>query len=149
MNVKLQQKIFNDFPRLFKRNGIRASPIDLGIDCENGWYKLIYELCQDLTRYLDNLPKQTFIDNIKVEQIKEKFGTLRFYVSHYDDYTRERIQKAESQSWITCEICGGKKATLTVRGGYYQTLCRKCRLKKGSNLIKKKISKNVAWVSGK
>lgn len=42
------------------------------ISCEKGWYPLIIELDQKLT---DMAP------NYEIHQIKEKFGTLRYYIS--------------------------------------------------------------------
>ena len=39
-------------------------------------------------------------------QVKEKFGTLRFYVNGGDDATHALINMAESMSARTCETCG-------------------------------------------
>lgn len=52
-----------------------------GCECSEGWYPLIRELCQAITdRYTqDGIPV-----DIVVEQIKEKFASLRFYYSFED-----------------------------------------------------------------
>jgi hypothetical protein len=56
-----------------------------------------------------------------VSQVKEKFGTLRFYI---DGGTKEHynyIRFAESMSAVTCETCGAPGKT---RGhGWYYTAC--------------------------
>jgi hypothetical protein len=39
-------------------------------------------------------------------QVKEKFGTLRFYTNHEDDYISGLISMACSMSSVTCEVCG-------------------------------------------
>lgn len=54
-------------------------------------------------------------------QVKEKFGTLRFYYDGGDDYIRGIVSMAESMSAVTCEECGvpGKQRG----GGWIQTLC--------------------------
>lgn len=44
----------------------------------------------------------------QIQQVKEKFGTLRFYVSSSDDITNALIGMAESLSTITCEDCGNR-----------------------------------------
>lgn len=41
-----------------------------------------------------------------VVQVKEKYGTLRFYYDGGDDYVRGVVAMAESISAHTCEVCG-------------------------------------------
>ncbi len=63
-----------------------------------GWWPLIAELDRDL-RALD--------PDYKVSQVKEKFGTLRFYTfGHGGEAFFRRILKAEHKSSETCETCG-------------------------------------------
>lgn len=61
------------------------------------------------------------IPQVVAEQVKEKFGTLRFYYDGGDDYVQGLVSMAESMSSITCETCG----TLgRIReGGWIRTLC--------------------------
>ena len=61
------------------------------------------------------------IHQVRVAQVKEKFGGLRFYVDNADDYVRGAIEMAEMMSLRTCEVCGnrGRKHT----GGWIRTLC--------------------------
>jgi hypothetical protein len=61
----------------------------------------------------------------QVEQVKEKFGTLRFYVSGYTDEIHEFIHMAEELSYITCEKCGATTAKQRGRGWIY-TACKDC-----------------------
>jgi hypothetical protein len=54
-------------------------------------------------------------------QIKEKFGTLRFYYYGGDDYCRGVESMAESMSAVTCEVCGSSGK---IRNGkWIRTLC--------------------------
>ena len=46
------------------------------------------------------------IEQVVVTQIKEKFGTLRFYYHGGDDYIRGLEAMAESMTARTCEDCG-------------------------------------------
>jgi len=56
-----------------------------------------------------------------VSQVKEKFGTLRFYVNSATEAQYNYITFAESMSARTCEQCGNPGKTLG-RGWYY-TAC--------------------------
>jgi len=59
---------------------------------------------------------------VTLDQVKEKFGTLRFYYSGGDDYISGLVSMAESMSAVTCDECGnpGKQ----VGGGWITTLCQ-------------------------
>jgi hypothetical protein len=59
----------------------------------------------------------------KVDQVKEKFGTLSFYCST-NDTIRKYVRFAESLSAVTCEECGdyGK---LESNHGWWSTVCKK------------------------
>jgi len=58
---------------------------------------------------------------VTVDQIKEKFGTLRFYYTGGDDYIDGLVSMAEAMSSVTCESCGNPgKST---GGGWIRTLC--------------------------
>ena len=61
------------------------------------------------------------VPQIIAVQIKEKFGTLRFYTDGGDQYTRGVLAMAECMSAVTCEECGncGKVRT----SGWHRTLC--------------------------
>lgn len=54
-------------------------------------------------------------------QVKEKFGTLRFYVDKGDDRCYNLISFAESMSGRTCETCGKPGTWYPL--GWNQTLC--------------------------
>lgn len=54
-------------------------------------------------------------------QVKEKFGTLRFYYSGGDDFVSGIEHMAESMTAVTCETCGAPGKSRS--GGWIQTLC--------------------------
>ena len=58
---------------------------------------------------------------VTLDQVKENFGTLRFYYQGGDDYIRGLVSMAESMSGVTCEECG-KPGTQTP-GGWIKTVC--------------------------
>jgi hypothetical protein len=57
----------------------------------------------------------------RASQVKEKYGTLRFYMSGGTDKIYEFIDEAERKSAQTCEVCGAH-GDLRV-GGWLKTLC--------------------------
>jgi hypothetical protein len=74
--------------------------------------------------------KKKIIPQLEAVQVKEKYGSLRFYLSGYprqpeiDARVTAYINFAESMSCVTCEQCGmpGKQ-----RGGHWVfTLCKAC-----------------------
>ena len=62
------------------------------------------------------------ITQVTLDQVKEKFGTLRFYYSGGDDYIRGLVSMAESMSGVTCETCG--KPGTSTGGGWIKTVCK-------------------------
>lgn len=86
-----------------------------------GWHPLVeecYNVCVE--------------NEIDITQVKEKFGTLRFYIFGGSDKVYNKIEDICARSAIICEQCGGSGRTIDVNGWYY-TLCPNCekRLKDG------------------
>jgi hypothetical protein len=68
------------------------------------------------------------IPQVTLDQVKEKFGTLRFYYTGGDDYISGMVSFAESLTAVTCEECGnvGKSRG----GGWIHTYCDPCEEKR-------------------
>lgn len=64
----------------------------------------------------------TEVRQVVLDQVKEKFGTLRFYYTGGDDVVDGMVRMAESMSAVTCEVCG-QPGEQTV-GGWIRTLCK-------------------------
>ena len=100
-----------------------------GMDCGLGWLKIIDVLLQTIAQHEKNLKRYRphWFSNeyhpVRVEQIKEKFGGLRFYYSGGDDYVQGAVEMAEQWAQNTCELCGSPG---TLRGlSWIRTLCDK------------------------
>jgi hypothetical protein len=61
------------------------------------------------------------VPQVIVAQVKEKFGTLRFYYSGGDDEISGMVRMAEAMSAVTCEQCGSPGEQR--HGGWIRTLC--------------------------
>lgn len=62
-------------------------------------------------------------------QVKEKYGTLRFYYYGGDDIVAAYVDMAESMSSVMCEVCGAPGHSRG--GGWVQTLCDEHAAEKG------------------
>ncbi len=135
MNHENSQKLYNDFPDLYrgKTKPITKSLMSFGFECGDGWFELIYNLSRDITVYCIK-------ENIKmpeVIQVKEKFGSLRFYIQFGDDNISRMIRDAEQLSSKICEVCGENGDTKAINF-WYSTLCKKhIELKTRRGIIKR------------
>lgn len=57
-------------------------------------------------------------------QVKEKFGSLRFYMTSSTDEMEAAIEEAVEKSAVTCEECG--KPGKILWGGWFYCRCRDC-----------------------
>lgn len=61
------------------------------------------------------------VRQVVAEQVKEKFGGLRFYYLGGDEYISGLSAMAESMSYVTCEECGNPGKPNKI--GWIRTLC--------------------------
>lgn len=73
-----------------------------GIACRDGWYNIINSTCIYIQLHVD----ETGCPQVEAIQVKEKFGTLRFYYRGGDSAIASIIQVMENHSAHTCEECG-------------------------------------------
>lgn len=106
-----------------------------GIECGNGWRKLISPIINKIS---EENTKRNDEDKIIICQIKEKFGGLRFYVVNSTDEIKEMINKAEEESFKLCEICGSTKDVgMLNNNGWIKTICKNCFVEMEYEYIKK------------
>jgi hypothetical protein len=93
-----------------------------GVACGAGWFYILDKLCANIQHHIDWKNKsEVVVPQVTIDQIKEKFGCLRFYYSGGDEYISGMVTLAESMSGVTCEECGsiGERRS----GGWIRTLC--------------------------
>lgn len=130
MNRENTEKLFNDFPLLYRNKdlSIKESLISFGFECDDGWFNIIYNLSKEIYTFCKS--KNVSIEEYPtVLQVKEKFGGLRFYVGpiHKSIFKQvsEFIECAEKQSIETCELCGATAQTKFFNS-WGKTLCENC-----------------------
>ena len=112
------------FPLCFEREGCCMT---FGVEHGAGWNLIVEELLGKIEAHLAEKYAAGHRDPdhlFAVDQIKEKFGTLRFYASCADDTIYNWIDEAERKSSYTCEKCS-KPASLHCRKGFFwiHTFC--------------------------
>ena len=113
------EKLFNEFPKLFEhRKNKQISLLYFGVECNSGWFDLIY----NLTKTVSKLVKEKGIKDFEIVQIKEKFGGLRYYTNFYTESIGKLIRDAEEKSYKICEVCG--KPGKLRKVSWYRTLCK-------------------------
>ena len=132
MSPEKSEQLVAIYPELFSNPSDKSCINLFGFECCDGWF----ELLKDLLIKLKELGKKNikgqcgFDDDLeyppRVIQIKEKYGSLRFYLDWETEEISELIREAEGKSRQTCERCG-EPGSIEKRGGWYSCLCDKCQ----------------------
>lgn len=108
------QKLAEKYPDFFKMH--------FGFECGPGWYKIIEKLTDDINAII----QRDKLENFYATTVKEKYGTLRYYMSIETDEMSDLIEKAEDETEITCEVCGNPGQMS--RNGYWLAVrCNECQ----------------------
>ena len=115
---EFSKRMEEKYPKMF------AEPYG-GFAVGAGWWPIIESLCANIQSHTDwwnkNRETRPVVEQVVVEQIKEKFGGLRFYYTGGDDQISGMVRMAEEWAAHSCETCGapGKRRA----GGWIRTLC--------------------------
>jgi len=126
-----RDKLVAKYPSLYgdrKRDPKRASMAYPSVG--DGWR----EILEDLSNEISKIDRYKLVS---VEQVKEKFGGLRFYfnVKEHDEVDKRDllnrvftlVSKAEERSQSVCEKCGAPGALYGNDHGWLKVLCDDCR----------------------
>jgi len=124
MKQELDEYLCKVFPKIFAQRNLPMTETCMcwGFECGDGWFNIINQLCQNIQHHIDwkNKEKEV-VAQVVVSQVKEKYGTLRFYYSGGDDTIDGMVSMAASMSGVTCEQCGNPGTQNY--GGWITTLC--------------------------
>lgn len=157
MKEELVKQLHERYPLIFERK--------TWCECGDGWYDLINTLCHSMQSHIDNRARQRMwaiehnrklqenpdykpydatprtvpdeIDQVVVQQIKEKFGGLRFYCNGGSEGTHGMISLAEDLSYGICEECGNRGERRS--GGWIRTLCDEHHVKRSLGAVNMKL----------
>lgn len=125
MNQANTTKLLQAFPRLYGRSdcAIDNNFTLFSFECGDGWFQLIWDLSVSIEAEADKagLTEQGFP---QATVVKEKYGTLRVYLSNYTDEIFDLVESAEERSAHICEACG--KAGREHDDGWLKTRCDHC-----------------------
>ena len=125
MKQELQQILFDRYPLIFAdiEKNPNESLMSFGICTGDGWFWLIDKLCAQLQFDIDNNREPQIV----AFQVKEKYGSLRFYLETESTAKQDAmISFAENLSRSICEVCGSTN-NVKIRGtGFLKTRCDDC-----------------------
>ena len=124
MKQELDKLLCERYPKMMVNRNLPMQETCMcwGFECGNGWFNILDQLMGNIQHHIDwKNKKEEVVAQVTLDQVKEKFGTLRFYYTGGDDIIDGMVRMAESMSGVTCEECGnpGKR----IGGGWVTTLC--------------------------
>lgn len=111
----LKKELFEKYPDMFVRHEGRLQTYMY--TWPGGWDDLVSQLIHDVA---------SASDDVRILQIKEKFAGLRFYYSGGGEEVSKLVDKAERESYTTCQNCGSPEGAEVSRRGWVSTLCASC-----------------------
>ncbi|MCR5735764.1 MAG: hypothetical protein K6G22_14245 [Lachnospiraceae bacterium] len=145
--IDLNKRLIKRYPFLEIKGWISSEPSDFKstfLDCMPvGWRKSLgIPLCEELRKEILRIDS-SLLNTYRVYQVKEKFGTLRWYADSYSDQMKDIRTKYEDISRYTCIVCGKINVPI-FNDGYISPFCIECYKSHrgrmwGTNLEDKKI----------
>ena len=126
MDSQLENKLYERFPDLYREKTapLESSKMAWGVQCGDGWYKLIYELSTKIAKIATEGEYSPAISQIS----RHEDGTLYVDVRNVTPPIADIITTAREASRLTCERCSYSPAFLReVRGSKAQHIaCVRC-----------------------
>jgi hypothetical protein len=139
MKQELDKLLCEKYPKMLvnRNKPMTETCMCWGFECGDGWFQILDSLMGNIQHHIDwnnkNFEKgykqYKQVPQVTLDQVKEKFGTLRFYYTGGDDVIDGMVRMAESMSAVTCEQCGNPGTT--GGQGWITTLCETHRNKNG------------------
>ena len=131
MRQELDKLLCEKYPKMMVNRNLPMTETCMcwGFDCGDGWYNILNQLMGNIQHHIDWKNRNgEVVPQVTLDQVKEKFGTLRFYYTGGDEYIHGMVAMAEAMSGVTCEGCGnvGERKG----GGWVHTYCEPCETKR-------------------
>ena len=126
MDSHKTNELYEKFPHLYRERTapLESSEMGWGFQCENGWYKIIYEM----SKKIDKISKEGEFAPAIAEVSRHEDGTLYVAVSNITPPVADIVTSATEQSRLTCEFCAYTPAFLRTTNGPYSghIACGRC-----------------------
>ena len=124
MKQELDKLLCEKYPKIMvnRNKDMKETTMCWGFECGDGWFNILDQLMGNIQHHIDwRNKKEEFVAQVTLDQVKEKFGTLRFYYTGGDEHISGMVRMAESMSGVICEECGapGKRCG----SGWIYTAC--------------------------
>jgi len=127
--MKTIEELFEKYPKIFEKMKDPYYSISSGVP--NTWLQTLDWMCESIQNHIDNrLEYNKHLEPIPqavCDQVKEKFGGLRFYYHGGDDEIEGMVNMAETILWNTCQNCGSHDDIETTKG-WITRLCKNCKI---------------------
>ena len=139
MKQELDELLCKKYPKMMvnRNKPMMETCMCWGFDCGDGWFNILDQLMGNIQHHIDWKQEQKEKYNrgegctqVTLDQVKEKFGTLRFYYTGGDNVIDGMVRMAESMSGVTCEQCGNPGERKG--GGWVRTMCEPCEDKRAA-----------------
>lgn len=147
MKQELDELLCKKYPKMMvnRNKSPQETTMCWGFECGDGWYNILNQLMGNIQHHIDgnNSRRELLLKNnphnikipeevvqVTLDQVKEKFGTLRFYYTGGDEKIRGMVIMAEAMSGTTCESCGNPGEQ--TYGGWIKTTCTPCEDKRAA-----------------
>jgi len=110
MDSHKTNELYEKFPHLYRERTapLESSGMGWGFQCENGWYKIIYEMSKKIDKISSEGVHAPAISQVS----KHEDGTLYVAVSNITPPVADIVTSATEQSRLTCEFCAYTPAFL-------------------------------------
>ena len=126
MSPDKSKELIDIFPDLYKGSDPRSAIALFGFECGDGWFDLLKELLIEIKAICVDNPGIT----VRVVQVKEKFGGLRFYVDGWNEEVSQLIAEARGKACFACENCGKPSLKQEDENTWEWTVCsEECKAK--------------------
>jgi hypothetical protein len=98
VNTMSSSPLREQFPTLFDKN----SRVEINLDIIRGWLTLVTGMLELLRQEQGNTPE------LRIIQIKVKFGQLRVYGDDFSERADAIVEEAEEKSATICDVCGAQ-----------------------------------------
>lgn len=129
--MTFEEKLIQKYPDLFYKSDDGVCNCPCGVYVPSGWEPIVEELCGAIHDYVTKTYRfkdgeKVYPPSVRIDQIKEKFGGLRFYYSGGDEQVAGMVHFAEYLCNKICEV-SGERGELCSRGGWLKTLSENIR----------------------